>query len=133
MRWNGPSGVSGRNGLPILSTAKPFFSDDICFERVCSVCLIVLISGIVFVMHWLLFLGVSLYILINTRYFYTICHVGFELNGGRQPYPPNAMIVWLENNIWKYCTQEEKKTKLVQLALKWLKDRWIIITTYIRF
>ena len=49
--------------------------------------------------HWWLFLGVSLYILINTRYLYTIGHVDFELKRGRQPCLPNAMIIWLENNV----------------------------------
>ena len=48
-------------GLPILSTTKQLFLDDTCVpDSVCSVCLIDLISGIVFVVHWWLFLGVTL-------------------------------------------------------------------------
>ena len=37
--------------LPILSTAKLLFLDDIYFDSVCFVCLILLIGGIVFVVH----------------------------------------------------------------------------------
>ena len=60
----------------MLSTMKLLFLADVGFDRVC---LIVLFSGIVFVVLWWLFLGVLLCILINTPYFFTIGHVGLEL------------------------------------------------------
>ena len=86
MQWNGFSGQSGRNGTANFTYSETIVLDDIYVD---SVCLIVFFG-------LLMFLGILLYILINTHYFYTIGHVGFEW--GRQPHV-NAMIVWLENNM----------------------------------